>query len=203
MTSRPGRAALGWFAAVAIALALLWLGLRARDVRPNASTSAREPGVSAKPAAPEPIANAPEQPAPPQGAAAPADSVAARPAGTRPLSSIRMAYESEARDADAAAVEARIREIFAAQPGGAGVLREVRCSATVCKIDARWSREVNKPYNAALLVVIKELSKEMSFEPGGAPEGMIMPMTIYVRRPGHTAPVSPPPNPVLPPAQAP
>ena len=133
----------------------------------------------------------------------PADSVAARPAGARPVSSIRKAYENEPRDADAAAAEARIRQIFAAQPDGSGVLREVHCTATVCKIDARWSREMNKPYNAALLVVIKEFSKEISFEPGGAPEGLIMPMTIYVRRPGHAAPATPPPNPVVPPAQAP
>lgn len=182
-------------------MALLWFGLRARDTRP--STTERAPDASAKPPAPAPLGAAPEAPVATPESVPPGNSVAARPAGARPISSIRAAYESEPRDADAAAVEARIREIFAAQPDGAGVLREVHCTATVCKIDARWSRDMNKPYNAALLVVIKELSKEMSFEPGGAPEGLIMPMSIYVRRPGHAAPASPPPNPVLPPGQAP
>jgi hypothetical protein len=201
MTSRPGRT-LGWCAAVAIALALLWFGLRARDARPS-SPSQRESGAGPKPPASAPIAAAPAQPesatpnAPPPQSAAPA----AQP-GVRPTSSIRLAYENEPRDAGAAAAEARIREIYATQTDAEGLLREVHCTATVCKIDARWSRELNKPYNAALLVVIKEFSKEISLEPGGAPEGLIMPMTIYVRRPGHAAPAAVPPNPVPPAAPA-
>jgi hypothetical protein len=203
MTSRPGRAALGWCAAVALAIALLWFGFRARDAQPTPGV--RAAGPSAEPPASVPVGAAPVQPAPPAAAATTSQSSNAPSApGTRRLSTIRMAYEREPRDAGAAAAEARIREIFAAEPNADGVLREVHCTATVCKIDARWSRAMNKPYNAALLVVIKEFSKEMSFEPGGAPEGLIMPMTIYVRRPGHAAPASPPPNPVLPPpAQAP
>jgi hypothetical protein len=186
--------------AVGLALALLWLGLRSRDAQPSTAQRVASAKPQPVPPAPAPVGSPPAAPATP---AAPAASPATPAPGARARSKIRTDYESEPRDAGGAAAEARIREIFAAQPGAEGVLHEVQCTATVCKIDARWSRDLNRPYNAALLGVIKEFSKEMSFEPGGAPEGSIMPMAIYVRRPGHAA-QSPatPPNPVTTPAPA-
>jgi hypothetical protein len=100
------------------------------------------------------------------------------------MSFIRRDYESGPRDAGAIAVERRVREIFAATPGAESVLRDVRCTLGVCRLDARWSPQLNDGYNAALLGVIAELSKEVSFEPGGAPDGTIVPMAIFVRRQG-------------------
>ena len=93
-----------------------------------------------------------------------------------------MDYEREPRDADAAAAEQQIRSIYAGEPEADGILREVRCSETVCKLDARWSRQWNKPYNAALLKVIAAFGTEISFETGGPADGLDVPMAIYVRR---------------------
>lgn len=195
MTGDSGTAgALRWVVIAAIAMALLWFGLRARAPKPASRAEKSEPGAltGSGATAEHSLAAAGQAASPPSGAAP--GSPAAAPAGTpgkRPLSKIRIDYESEPRDAGAAAAEARIRAIFAAAPGAEGSLQQVSCTVSVCKIDARWSRELNRGYNAALVEVVKQFSKEMSFESGGPPEGMVMPMTIYVRRPGFARAPSP------------
>lgn len=98
----------------------------------------------------------------------------------RPLATLRLDYEREPRDAGAAAAEQQIRAIYAPRDG---ILREVRCSESVCKLEARWSRSFHAAYNAALLELITAFSKELSIEPAGPPDGALLPVTIYVRRP--------------------
>jgi len=114
------------------------------------------------------------------------DASAARSPGvarpSTPISDLLRDFEREPRDAEAAATEQRIREIFAKQEDGNGVLRDVRCHETVCQIQARWSPATTGPYNAALIEVIDELSREISFEPDGEIDGVVVPMRILVRR---------------------
>jgi hypothetical protein len=175
-----------WLALLGAAAALVWfVAFRRTDSKPAAAS---EPRAATRLSAPEvreavKRAEQPEAPAPAPAPARPAQAQSPAAALQLPVSTIRADFEHEPRDAAAPAAEARIRALFAAEPGADGVLRGVTCSRTVCKIDARWSQAQTDAYNAALVHVVKEFSREMSFEPGGAPEGVVMPMAIYVRRP--------------------
>jgi hypothetical protein len=161
---------------VGLGLVLLWAALRPAAA-PQEQTAPQHAGEVLQPSAAAPQAQA-------QAPAAPAAATESSPppVAERPLSSIRMDYEREPRDAGAVAAEQQIRGIYADDPEASGILREVRCSASVCKVDARWSRHWNKPYNAALLKVIAAFGREISFETGGPPDGVSVPMAIYVRR---------------------
>ncbi|HKU38499.1 MAG TPA: hypothetical protein VJR89_10140, partial [Polyangiales bacterium] len=106
-------------------------------------------------------------------------SAAAGSSQAQPLATIRQDYEREQRDADAPAAEQRIRTIYGVD---SGILRDVRCSESVCKLEARWSRHWNEAYNAALLEIIAAFSRDLTLEPGGPPDGTSLPVTIYVRR---------------------
>lgn len=198
------RAVIVALAAASVLVALLfWARQRAPEPSPQAERTRARPAPSAVTDAPAPAASARDasQPLGAPGAAqddtnptqgepgaAPAASAGAATPSAPPMSFIRRDYESEPRDADAVVVERRIREIYAATPDAEGVLREVRCTRSVCRLDARWSPELNAGYNAALVEMIGELSREVSFEPGGAPEGQVMPMALYIRRPAPAQP---------------
>jgi hypothetical protein len=165
-------------AAIAGIAAVLWLAMRPHGSAPVGS-AAPAPSASLR----ESAAVGRERETPGAAAVQPKRAQWPTTPTARPQAAIRLAYEREARDAGAAAVEARIRSIYGAEPDALGVLRDVRCTQSVCKIEARWSAQLNHGYNAALLRVIAELSKEIALEPGGPPDGAATPIAIYVRRP--------------------
>lgn len=172
-------------AAIAGMVAVLWFATRPHG-KERGGAASTVPTVAA-PASGTSLRESPGA----AGAVAATHSESARAAAAtsaaRPQAAIRLAYEAQARDAGAPAVEAHIRSIYDAEPNAQAVLRDVRCTQSVCKIDARWSAQLNRGYNAALLRVIAELSKEISLEPGGPPDGAATPIAIYVRRPVATS----------------
>jgi hypothetical protein len=132
------------------------------------------------PSAPSEPAEAPARPDPVTLTAA-ARPDAAEPAA-RVLPSVRIDFEREPRDASAAAAEAQIRGLYAATPGAQGILRSVRCTQSVCKLEARWSATWSTPYNAAIVKLVEAFSRDLTFESAGPPEGLNVPVDIYVRR---------------------
>jgi hypothetical protein len=171
--------------AVAAFVALAWALSRPRATAPRAAAPAAndEPAASEAPAqAAQPSAGAggsggaaeASQPAPAAATAAPTE---------RPKSKLRIAFDSEPRDATAPAAEAELRAIYDGEPAAKGVLRGVRCTQSVCKIEARWNKELNAGYNAALLKVIHSFGKDLSLEPDGPPDTTATPIAIYVHRP--------------------
>jgi hypothetical protein len=102
-------------------------------------------------------------------------------------STLRLHFENDPRDEGAAAAEDRIRAIFAAQPGIEGVVRNVTCTKRVCRIEARWSHATTRPYNAALVQLVEENTRELEITPDGAPDGPVVPVSVYIRR-GSPAP---------------
>ena len=68
------------------------------------------------------------------------------------------------------------------------ILRDVRCTRSVCKADLRWSPELNEPYNNALNNALKELSRDIDLDADvtlGGPE-MPIPMVLFIARPGYS-----------------
>lgn len=114
----------------------------------------------------------------------PASAVAAPP----PAPALRAAFERESPDATAHRDEARLRAIYGAERDADTILRDVRCTRSVCKLDLRWSPELNQPYNNALLAAIKAFSRDIDLTPDvtlGGPE-MPIPMTLFIARPGNS-----------------
>jgi hypothetical protein len=169
--------------AVAAFVALAWALSRPRATAPRAAAPAAndEPAASEAPAqAAQPSAGAGGS----GGAAEASQPAAATAAPTeRPKSKLRIAFDSEPRDATAPAAEAELRAIYDGEPAAKGVLRGVRCTQSVCKIEARWNKELNAGYNAALLKVIHSFGKDLSLEPDGPPDTTATPIAIYVHRP--------------------
>jgi hypothetical protein len=133
-----------------------------------------------------PATSTPTAPETALGKPDPVTLTAARPSAAEPqeraLPSVRIAFEHEPRDASAAAAEAQIRGLYAAVPGTDGIVRSVRCTQNVCKIEARWSSAWSKPYNAVIVKLVDAFSREVTFEPAGPPEGLNVPVDIYIRR---------------------
>ena len=167
-------------AALTVAVAAPWLLLQ-----PAASERAAQSPAATPAAAPAVIGNVAHAQA--DAPATQLEGVTAQPAAAsasaKPKPAIRIAFESEPRDATAPEFESKIRALYAEEPDAAGVLRDVSCTQSVCKIDVRWSAQLNRGYNAALLKVIGALSKEVALEPAGPPDGNATPIAIYVRRP--------------------
>lgn len=121
--------------------------------------------------------------------------MAAPPAPAAPYSpdlqrtpALRAAFERESPDATAHEAEARLRAIYEAERDADTILRAVRCTRSVCKLDLRWSPELNKPYNDALVQAIKAFGRDIDLTPDvtlGGPE-MPIPMTLFIARPGHS-----------------
>jgi hypothetical protein len=103
------------------------------------------------------------------------------------MAKLRVDFEAGVRDAGAIEDEKLVRAIYEHHQGDLGILRGVRCQGSVCRIRARWSQETTGPYNEALVEVVHELSREVNLEPDGPPDGLIVPMAIYVRRAGPAA----------------
>ena len=114
--------------------------------------------------------------------------VPSRPAQPVRTSALRAALEREVPDDTAQQAEERIRAIFAKEDEAGQVFRHALCTRSVCRIDLRWSPELSDAYNAGLIKVIEEFSREMSFEPEQPLDGarMPIPMNVFVARPGHT-----------------
>jgi hypothetical protein len=82
----------------------------------------------------------------------------------------------------------RLRAMFADQDKANHIFRGAQCTRSVCRLELRWSPALAPGYEAGLLRVIEEFSKEITFEPDGELEEGVMPipMHVYVPRPGHS-----------------
>lgn len=126
-------------------------------------------GAPTRTSEPSPVASQPTAAAPQAAASA------------LPQSNVRSAFEHEPRDAGAVAAEERLRELFA-DHSGQGVLRDVRCTHSVCKLEARWSPATHGAYDAALLRVAQGFSRDLTFESNGLLNSQALAMDIFVRR---------------------
>lgn len=145
-----------------------------------AKTIAREPTALAQRtttrAATEPAEDAPPAPAAPYS-----PDLQRTPA-------LRAAFERESPDATAHQAEAQLRAIYEAARDADTILRAVRCTRSVCRVDLRWSPELNKPYNNALVQAIKAFSRDIDLTPDvtlGGTETPV-PMTLFIARPGYS-----------------
>jgi hypothetical protein len=178
-----------------LALAVLALvGLAVLTLRERGESNARGerhgtlavPRASTELAASERVEDVEIQPKPvPAGAPAP---LASNARDSEPTPALRAAFAREAPDATAPSAEARLRAIYRAERDANIILRDVRCTRSVCKLELRWSPELNEPYNNALNGALQELSRDIDLTPDitlGGPE-MPIPMTLYIARPGHS-----------------
>jgi hypothetical protein len=66
------------------------------------------------------------------------------------IDAIQGRYEQDARDGNAAFVEAALQKFFRASELPAGALRRVVCRQAVCKLELYWRPEYDRPYRSAL-----------------------------------------------------
>jgi hypothetical protein len=172
---------------VLVALAAFALrGLREPSARRDRQDGPADPRARPELEADEPVEHAEtEAKRAPAGAAAP---LASNEPTSEPTPALRAAFERESPDATAHTAEARLRAIYGGERDADIILRDVRCTRSVCKLGLRWSPELNKPYNNALNSALKEFSRDIDLTPDitlGGPE-MPLPMTLYIARPGHS-----------------
>ena len=106
------------------------------------------------------------------------------------MRSVRFTYtpSAEIRDDEADALWALYSSSYEAERDADTIFRGVRCTRSVCKVDLRWSPELNVPYNDALVAALKAFSRDIDLAPDvtlGGPE-MPIPMTLFIARPGHS-----------------
>jgi hypothetical protein len=164
--------------------------------RPAPVEAPQEPvaGIAAPPSAERaPVAPAAQpavaKPAPaaasasPQPSTAPARQPQLRPERMGPVDELKVAYERDARDADAGAMEERIRGHFDDVELPPELLRKVSCVRSVCKLEVRWTPAHREAYMIAMMNLVSHVSEKLAAEPVTADEGQeVRPIDVYVSR---------------------
>jgi hypothetical protein len=168
--------------------------------QPAAAGVAAPPRVEQAPAAPGPAPAPPPAKPTPAPAAAPAPSPesavsasapALRPERMGPVDELRVAYERDARDAEAGELEQRIRGHLHAVEIPGEMLRGVSCVKSVCKLQLRWTPAHKEAYLIAMMNLVSHVSQKIAAEPVGEDEGQdVRPIDVYVSR------IEPPYSPV-------
>ena len=100
-----------------------------------------------------------------------------------PVEELKAAYESDARDAEAGAMEDRIRDHIGGVENASELVRKVTCVKSVCKLEMRWTPALAETYMGAMMNLVSRTSEKLAAEPIGADEGQaVRPIDVYVSR---------------------
>jgi len=135
-------------------------------------TSAQEEPAPTPEAPPERTRTKPELP-----------HTAQRPEKMGPFEELKARYASDARDAEAGATEERIRKLLKQPEIPEGMLREISCLKSVCKLDLRWTTNDSEAYMILMMSLVTTISQKLAAAPAGADEGQpVHPLEVYVSR---------------------
>jgi hypothetical protein len=149
---------------------------------PEPAGPAPEPAEPATPEPAAPPASAPAAPSPqPAPTPAPNEAPSAHaapsmvaPTRSGPVDELKQQFASTTRDAAAASFEKRIETAFHRPEVPDGLLRSVKCRATVCRVETQWSSDRAQGLMVALMDLITRPATEPdAFDRGIAisPEG--------------------------------
>ncbi len=167
------------------------------DSEPGAPDAGAPPAVPPLGGDPPPVASdLPEPPGEPVAdalsqqeriAAAERETIQRPPEAAGPLVQLKKAYAAESADAEAEAVEQRIRALFGTEYLPEKHFRSVSCHRTVCKVGLFWSREQPLTYMALAMKLGENKMNIIATEPLSAPDAKgMMPLDMYALRVGFT-----------------
>ena len=100
-----------------------------------------------------------------------------------PVDELKVAYERDARDAEAGALEERIRGHFDAVEIPPELVRKITCVRSVCKLELRWTPAHREQYLIAMMNLVSHVSQKVAAEPVGEDDGQdVRPIDVYVSR---------------------
>lgn len=106
-----------------------------------------------------------------------------RPEKMGPFDELKAAYASDGRDPEAGATEARIRELLDQPDIPEGMLRQVSCVKSVCKLELRWSTGDQQAYMVLMMTLVSKISQKLAAAPVEDDEGQqTHPIEVYVSR---------------------
>lgn len=167
------------------------------EAPPSAPAPAPAPTQPESPPPPTPAPQRPAavQPAPSEERAAAAAPQEMRPERMGPVDELKAAYENDPRDAEAGAMEERIRGHIEGVENASELVRKVTCVKSVCKLELRWTPALKEAYMGAMMNLVARASQKLAADPIGADDGQaVRPIDVYVSRiePPYTPAALPP-----------
>lgn len=99
-----------------------------------------------------------------------------------PVAEYTQQFQHEPRDSAAIVTERQIRSAFAPESGSAGVLRDVLCRQTICRIEIRMSKESLGSYVAGMGRISSTFDRAYAYSREGPVVDGMQTVAVYAKR---------------------